>query len=138
MPGYPHNTVIYPFGVFDFGAGNEEFSFKGPKGKKGRLIDYGYLSPTETFAGSSSLATIAIGNASDPDHYGEEFGSGTLADKAGMLSILSAYSDPADIDDYILNYGELPADTSIYVTCTGCVGGPAGMAIPFAAVQWAD
>lgn len=134
---YDDKPTRYAFGTLDFGTAGEEFSVKGPKGKKGLLVNYGVFGPTETFNAVSTEASVAIGTSADPDAYGDEFGLGTLADKAGEKSILTEYApDSTGYATYMLNR-QLPADTAVIITCTAPTGGtPAGMAIPFVEIIW--
>lgn len=134
---YDNQHKDYPFGTFDFGSGGEVFSVKGPKGKKGLLMNYGYRSPTETFNAVTTPATISIGKSGDADYFGDEFPAGSLADQAGELSIRTAYREiDTGFDTYML-IREIPADTEVLVTCVAPTGGtPAGMAIPFVEIVW--
>lgn len=135
------NRQVYLFPLFDYGgaSGARVDKIRGPKGKKGRLIDYGVQSIQENFAGTTP-ATIAVGNASDPDAYGDELSLGTTAATAGGLTVRSQY-DPASnktsFDALMLN-PELPADTAIYVTSTEAVTGPTGQACPWVVIDWLD
>ena len=124
----------------DFGAGTDVYSFKGPKGKKGQLIDYGIDGIYETFTNTTTAGNVAVGNGSDPDAYGEEIGLGvSAADTVGTLSALTAAADPATLRSTYIVEPDLPADTAIYITCTAPTGGtPAGKATAFAVVDWQD
>ena len=132
--------IKYSFGVHDFGASGEVFSFKGPKGKKGQLIDYGIEGITETFNAVTTAASVAVGNASDPDAHGEELSLGTsAADTVGTLSARTEATDPDNLRAAYIVEPDIPADTAIYMTCVAPTGGtPAGMAVPFAIVEWQD
>ncbi len=136
------NRVTYQFGNFDFGAGaNETFSIQGPKGKAGRLIDYGVQGVIEAFAGSTSTPVVAVGTPSDADAYGDEFDMGALADNNGK-SVRSTYPNAypfgTTIGTYILSQGKIPADQEVVLTCTGAVGTPTGQAVPFVTIDWDD
>lgn len=131
------NRITYMFGTFDFGAGADEvFAIKGPKGKKGRLWDYGVQGTTEIFNGSSTTPKIAIGNASDPDAYGEELDlDGLAADSA--KTVRSLYREGLDTGfDTQMVGRDLPADTTIFVTCTGAAGSPTGQGVPTVVIDW--
>lgn len=135
---YDNCPTRYSFGTFDFGGGADEtFTVLGPKGKKGRLIDYGVYGPTEAFAAGTNKPMMAVGTAADQDHYGEEFDFGALALDT-MKSIRTTYlPTDAGYATYILSYGELPADTGVKVTCVAGTGsGLTGMAIPFVDIIW--
>lgn len=134
------NRVTYQFGNFDFGgAANETFSIQGPKGKAGRLIDYGVQGVIEVFAGSTSTPIVAVGTPADPDAYGDEFDMSTLADNSGK-SVRSTYNNAYPfgtlIATYILNQGKIPADQEVVLTCTAAVGTPTGQAVPFVTIDW--
>jgi hypothetical protein len=136
----PIYQITYCFPLFDFGGGsNASPIIAGPKGLKGRLIDYGVQWVSEAFAGGTTTPQMSIGTAADKDHYGEEFDFGALAVASGGKSIRStyAYDDLAHIATYILNDGALPADTPVEVTLLAATGsGLTGMAIPFVKIDW--
>jgi hypothetical protein len=129
----------YNFPMLDFGAAGEIFYVKGPKSKKGKLVDYGVHHPTETFTAVTLPAYVSVGTAADADAYGEELALGTLAADAGSFSVRSAVSSD-DIGDYILDAAlSMPADTKVGLHCTAPTGGtPAGMANPFMVIDWED
>lgn len=131
----------YTFGNFDFGAAaNETFSIQGPKGKAGRLIDYGVQGVIEVFAGGTSTPIVAVGTPSDADAYGDEFDLGALADNSGKsvrTTYPTAYPTGTTITTYILNQGKIPADQEVVLTCTGATGaGITGQAVPFVTIDW--
>lgn len=131
-------TYVLP--LFDFGATATEVKpILGPKGRKGRLIDYGVIGCVEAFAGTTP-ATIAIGKAADADAYGEEFSLGTEVTVAlGGKTVRNSYdpvADAAAFDALILADGALPANTSIYVTSVGGATGPTGQASPYVVIDW--
>lgn len=141
------NIQKYAF-FHDFGGGGEVFSIKGPKGKKGTLLNYGVYGIIESFTAASTAAMVAVGNGTDPDAYGEELSLGTsAADTVGEVSIDTLYrydqvgggAGVTDRDDYILNGGEIPADTVVYLTCTAPTGGgEAGQGTAFVEILWAN
>jgi hypothetical protein len=132
---------VYTFPQFDYGgaAGARADKIIGPKGKKGRLIDYGVQSVQEAFAGTTP-ATIAVGNASDADAYGEEFSLGGLAVASGGKTVRSTYDPTKQADTAafaaLMVEPDLPADTAIYITSTEAVTGPTGMACPYVVIDW--
>jgi hypothetical protein len=130
----------YTFPVLDFGAGAEIYYVRGPKGRKGKLVDYGVHHPTETFTADTLPAYVSVGTAADADAYGEELSMGLLAADAGSLSVRTSFRDPDDIEDYILDAGlSLPADVKVGLHCTSPTGGtPAGIAQPFMIIDWED
>lgn len=135
------NRIKHSFGIFDFGGGaNETFSVRGPKGKKGRLWDYGVEGIIEVMNGDTLDPTIAVGTPSDPDAYGDEFTLSTaLAPDNHALSIRTEYrEDEAGFDTYMLNRA-IPADQEVVLTCTAATGaGLTGQAVPFVIIDWDD
>lgn len=124
-------------GNFDFGASTETFSVQGPKGKSGRLIDYGVYGVVEAFAGTSSTPIMSVGTPSNADAYGEEFDLGALADNSGK-SVRSTYHEyESGWSTYMVDQ-EIPADQEIMVTCTAAAGSPTGKAIPFVVIDWSN
>lgn len=131
--------MIYHFPTLDFGTAGEIYYVTGPKGKRGKLVDYGVQHATETFTATTLPAYVSVGTAADADAYGDELSMGTLAADAGGKSILSTYTG-LDIETYILDAGLLmPADTKVGLHCTAPTGGtPAGFANPFMVIDWED
>lgn len=130
----------YFFGTHDFGAGGEIFYVLGPKGRKGKLVDYGVHHVTEAFTADTLPAYVSVGTAADADAYGDELSMATIAIDVGSRSVRTLYRDPDDIDNFILDAGlSLPADTKVGLHCTAPTGGtPAGIAQPFMIIDWED
>lgn len=124
----------------DFGDGTDVYSFKGPKGKKGQLIDYGIEGIYETFTNTTTAGSVAVGVSGNADAHGEEIGLGTsAADTVGTLSARTLASSPDVLRSTYIVEPDIPADTAIYITCTAPTGGtPAGKATAFAIVEWQD
>lgn len=121
-------TVTHPLPgtEHDFGAGAGAVSFKGPKGKKGRIIDVGVY-VTETFTADTTPGYVRVGTASDPDAYAQ-----LQMDAAAITDTWNTVDDP----DAILNEA-LPADTQIEVAFVAPTGGtPAGKGHPYIVVEW--
>ncbi|MGH6791584.1 MAG: hypothetical protein ACRECF_02460 [Methyloceanibacter sp.] len=100
---------------FDAGNnGNETFTIFGPKGKKGRLVNYGVEAITEAFVAE---CTIAVGTAADPDAYGDEIALGAQAVDT-VESLRTLYDPVADkaAFDALLVQPHLPADTAVVMT----------------------
>lgn len=129
------NRIKYQV-TFDAGNnGNESWAFQGPKGKKGRLHDYGIEAVTEVF---TTGASIAIGTAADPDAYGDELSLAAVAADVGNYSVRTLYDEIADatsFDALMLNR-DLPADTVFVMTCVDDAA--SGIANFFVIVDWAD
>ena len=138
----PYDLPIYrekhSFGLFDFGGGaDEQFVIKGPKGKQGRLWNYGVEGATEVFNGGTVTPKIAIGTSSDPDAYGNELDLDDVALNSAK-SVRSTYDEIADATDFnaLMVDVTIPADTDVYVTCTAATGSPTGIAVPFVIIHW--
>ncbi len=135
------NRQKYSFGNFDFGAGADEtFYFKGPKGKKGRLWDYGVEGTIEVMNGSSTTPKVSVGNASSAVAYGSNLDLNALADN-DVKSVRTAVREGADASftGYMTAASRtLPADTLIRLNCIGAAGSPTGQAVPFVIVEWDD
>lgn len=137
---YDDKATAYMLPLFDYGAGATRVDvIVGPKGKKGKLVDYGVQSVQETFA-ATTPATISVGKSGDADAYGEEMNISTdVTTAVGGKTVRSTYDRAADATAFealILANGALPADTSIYVTSVGGTTGPAGQACPFVEILW--
>ncbi len=130
----------YMFPTLDFGSAGEDYYVIGPKGRKGKLVDYGVHHITETFTADTLPAYVSVGTAADPDAYGDELSMGTAAADSGSRSVRTMYRAASDIETYILDAGlSLPADTKLRLACTAPTGGtPAGMACPFMIIDWED
>ena len=129
------NRIKYTFPSLDWGNSvSERFGVLGPKGKTGRLHDYGLEGITETVSGA---VTAAIGTAADPDAYGEEFSFDAAADLTSK-SVRSTYDSAEDKTafDAVMVNRNLPADTAVILTMTGVAG--AGIGTPFMIIDWAD
>jgi hypothetical protein len=132
------NRMKYSFGVFDFGgAADDAFAVKGPKGKAGRLWDYGVEGTVEVFNGGTITPKIAVGTAADPDAYGDELVLHGLADQSAT-SIRALYHEQAAGFAAAMLNRELPADTAVVVTCTVATGSPTGQGVPFVIIDWQD
>ena len=136
----PNRTKYEHF--FDFGAAADEtISIKGPKGKAGRLHDYGVYGVIEIMVGTTVTPKIAIGTTSDPDAYGNELDINALADNDAK-SIRQTYDPriPADATTFATYMIEedLPADTEICMTLTGATGSPTGQGTAFVEIDWDD
>lgn len=98
-------------------------SIKGPKGKRGRLIEI-HVAATTTFTAGS----IKIGTQADDDAYAS-FSFGTLAD-TDSASTLDGVTDT----DAIISE-EIPADTQVEVTYAN---GGAGAGPAMVVIDWQD
>ena len=113
----------------DMGNGTPTvFSFKGPTGKKGTIVDVG-IEVTETFACDSTEASFQVGTTGDANAYCQlNITDGTLlTDTFNIQDDTNAIIDEA-----------LPANTQI--ECTPVVGVDAGTeaggGYPYVVVAW--
>jgi len=125
----PITTRIQSGASQDLGNGTPTvFSFKGPTGKKGTIIDVG-IEVTETFACDSTDASFQVGTTSDADAYCKlNISDGTL--------LTDTFNIQNDTNAIIVE--AIPADTQI--ECTPVVGvdagTEAGMGYPYVVVEW--
>jgi hypothetical protein len=128
------NRIKYPR-FFDAGNnGNETWTIRGPKGKAGRLYDYGVEQVTEAFVAD---CTLAIGSGSDPDAYGEELAFGALA-ADDVLSVRSQYdpiANKAAFDALMVNPA-IPKDTEVVMTLIDDT--TSGIGTFFCIIDWDD
>ena len=133
------NRVKYTFGNFDFGAAaDEQFNIIGPKGKKGRLFDYGVEGTIEVMNGSSTTPKVSVGNGSSAVAYGSNLDINALADNTAK-SVRSTVREAVDgaFTAYMTAASRtIPADTQIRVNCIGAAGSPTGQATPCMIIGW--
>ena len=125
----PVTTRIQSGASQDMGNGTPTvFSFKGPTGMKGTIIDVG-IEVTETFACDATEASFLVGTTADDDAYCKlNITDGTAAGDTFNIQ---------DDTDAIISEA-LPADTQI--ECTPVVGvdsgTEAGIGYPYVVVAW--
>ena len=122
-------TRIESGAVQDMGNGTPTaFSFKGPTGKRGTIIDVG-IEVTETFACDSTEASFQVGTSSDADAYCKL----NVTDGTAITDTFNIQNDTDAIIDEAL-----PADTQI--ECLPVVGvdsgTEAGIGYPYIVVAW--
>jgi hypothetical protein len=129
------NRMFYQVAFDHGGAADETISIKGPKGKAGRLWDYGVYGVTEIFNGGTITPKIAIGTPADPDAYGDELDLHGLADNDAK-SIRTLYRDTdTGFATYMVDR-DIPADQEVYMTLTVATGSPTGQGISFCVIDW--
>ena len=113
----------------DLGNGTpEQWSFRGPPGKVGMIIDMG-IHVTETFACDATDAKMEIGTSSDPDAY-------CLMNIPDGTAATDTFSVINDTDAIISE--AIPADTQIEFKSTVGVdaGTEAGIGYQYVSVLW--
>lgn len=136
----PSYRQTYIFDEFDYGgaAGDKLDYVVGPKGKTGRLIDYGVMSVQEDFAGSTIEPSVQVGTTADPNAYGEVFSLVSATIAAGGLTVRNQFlEDEAGFATNMLDVN-LPADTPVLVTSTEATGTPTGQGSPYLVIDWVD
>ena len=128
------NRIPYYF-AHDFGDADQTYSIIGPKGKKGRLWDYGVHGVTEVFNGSSVTPKISIGSTSDADAYGDEIDLNALADNHST-SARSLYKEEAAGFAALMIERNIAADAEVVVHIVAATGSPTGQGIAFAIIDW--
>ena len=131
------NRIKYTH-YFDFGAAADlNVSIRGPKGKAGRLWDYGVEGTTEIFAADTITPKISVGTTSDADAYGDELVlTGLASQHATSIRMLYAEQD-SGFSTYMLDR-EIPKDTEVYMGLIGATGNPTGIGTAFVIIDWQD
>jgi hypothetical protein len=129
----------YIFAGISFASSDVLRHIIGPKGKAGRLWDYGVQCVTTLFAGATTTPMMAVGTTGDADHYGNEYDFGAATVAGGSKSIRTAYAPTdAGFATYML-IRDLPKDTVVMATMVAATGGgAAGVADTFVEIQWDD
>lgn len=112
--------------------------FRGPKGKKGWLVDYGIDGISTTTAGATNTPKVSVGTVASAAAYGALFDVGALTAPEAK-SVASTYT-PTDTSwaTYMTNQ-EIAADTLVQLTCVAATGsGAAGVGNPFMLIAWDD
>lgn len=125
----------------DFGGGADIlYYFKGPKGKAGRLYDYGVESTVEAMNGGTLMPKMAVGIVGTAEKYGTKltFTSLAVADGTKSVRTTNLPADTAFEGTYMVDR-DLAADTVVMVTCYAATGSAlTGQAMPFVEVVWDD
>ena len=125
----PVTTRIQSGAAQDMGNGTPPvFSFKGPTGMKGTIIDVG-IEVTETFACDSTEASFQVGTTGDANAYCQL----NVTDGTALTDTFNIQNDTNAIIAEAI-----PADTQI--ECTPVVGvdsgTEAGIGYPYVVVEW--
>ena len=125
----PVTTRIQSGAAQDMGNGTPTvFSFKGPTGKKGTIVDVG-IEVTETFACASTEASFQVGTTGDANAYCQL----NVTDGTALTDTFNIQNDTNAIIAEAI-----PANTQI--ECTPVVGvdsgTEAGIGYPYVVVEW--
>jgi hypothetical protein len=122
-------TIAYSYPNYDFGAaaGAGYYSFKGPKGYKGRIIDVGaHITEATIFA--TTLGFVEVGTAADPD-------ANCKLNIATAQAVKTTFNTVNDTDAIIA--ADVAADTNVVVKLTEGTGASlAGQGVPYVVVNW--
>lgn len=131
------NRVKYQIAFNFAGASDDTFVIKGPKGKDGRLHNFGVEGTTQVFNGSTITPKVSIGTAATPLAYTTALVLHGLAD-ATATSIRSLYNEQDAAFATAMHTRNLPADTSVVMHLTVATGSPTGAGTAFFTVDWMD
>jgi hypothetical protein len=130
------NRIKYAFGNFNFGgAVDETFSIRGPKGKSGRLFDYGVEGVTTVMNGGTITPKVAVGTPALPNSFGAPLDLQAVPDN-DYKSVRSTFAEPSTGFTAQMVNRTIPKDTEVYLTCTGATGAPTGVGVPFVIIDW--
>jgi hypothetical protein len=150
MPTYDipqRETYVQPTSAF--GATTESMRIIGPKGKKGKVIDFG-IDITTAMVGTTSVPELAVGTAQGDSTYGRfrlgttiAAGYGVGAQRATVVGGNTVTDDSPSFDDYVGHVKltppaiSIPADTQIFISRVAGVGGaPAGAGASYVIIDW--
>ena len=121
-------TVCYPITDVRFTGGALATSIKGPKGKRGFLVDVA-VRVAETFACDTTTAKVRLGTTADPDRYAELI----IPDGTAATNFYNSADDRDALKD-----AELPEETQVEVTFVNSVdsGVAAGKGDVYILVDW--
>lgn len=113
-------------------------TIRGPKGKAGRLLDFGIDGISTSTGGATNGPKVSVGTVATPAAYGAAFDVGTLTAPEAK-SVASTYRQTdTGWTTYMVNQ-DIPADTLVQLTCTAAAGsGAAGVGNPFMIIAWDD
>ena len=121
-------TICYPLGNVFFTGNGAGTSIKGPRGKKGVLIDVA-VRVTETFACDTTTAKVRVGSSSDADHYAELI----ITDGTAVTNFFNTVDDRDAI-----KAEDIPDDTQIEISFVNSVdtGVAAGAGNVYVIIAW--
>lgn len=138
--GSSRKPTLYMFGLFDFGGGADaSFAVVGPKGRTGRLHDYGVQGVIEALHGGTLNPRLVVGTAGDDDAYGTTFTPTPDVNTTGD-TVRQRCKHVTEVATYILPAAlNLPADTAVILKCLAATGSAlTGQAYPVMEIEWAD
>jgi hypothetical protein len=123
---------------FDFGgsSGVVKFHILGPKGKAGRIYDYGVVGVEEVFNGGTITPKISVGTDSDADYYGDEIVLHGVAVASGGKSLRNTYREDEAGFDTTLLIPQVAADAVVCMHFVEATGSPTGQATAFVTIDW--
>lgn len=136
---YDNPIITYIKPAQDMSGANKTLSIIGPKGKRGLLIDYGFVDVTVAFAGATNPPEAEVGDGTTANKYGAAFNPGNLATASGGATVNSAFVAAPDNASWtaLMVNRNLPADTPVVLTGIAAAGaGAAGTAALFLQVAW--
>jgi hypothetical protein len=123
-------TITYTFPAVNFGA-NTSRTIRGPKGKRGRVIEVQAL-VTTSFVGTTAAGRIRLGDGVTVDRYVDmplgTPGSGPAAPASVNSSDVRTSNKDPD--------GGIAPDSNLVVSMVAPVGTPAGVADVVTVVNW--
>ncbi len=136
MPYEVPDIRVYDYNAINFVSGAGTRHIKGPKGKRGLLVDI-EVEVTTSFVGTTTPGIVQVGESGDTDKYGllnvgaaaagTAAGSSLVASGSGTLSQKPNPSDTVYID----------ADEDVLVTIVAPTGGsPAGIGDVRITIDW--
>lgn len=113
-------------------SGAATYAIRGPKGKRGRLVDVIATCTTSHVLGSSTVTGLLIGKSGDTDAYGT-FKPPALTAATGVATLLDADSaDSAVVAGHLIE-----ADSEVLLTTVANSGGSAaGVLLYDVLIDW--
>lgn len=142
---YHPNQIRYARPQFTL-TSNASFAFTGPKGKKGRLLDYGIDDISTTTGGATNTPKVQVGINGTLAQFGAPFDVGVLT-APNAASVAATFRRAADPPATGVNVNwsnlmvleDIPAGTQVLLSLIGATGaGAAGVGTVFMIIAWDD